>query len=255
MWKAKSALGRWQADAIATVSDYSKKHIVSHFKLPKESVSVVGEAPDPVFRVLERPELSARLRSLGFDAQGHSVVYVGGFAPHKNLDRLIGAFAKATPQPGHSASRLFMVGEYKNQAFHSDFKSLRSQIDELGLDDRIVFTGYLCDEDLVALLNLTTVLVLPSLMEGFGLPALEAAACGCPVIATRESPLPEILGKGAIYIDPHNEKDLHSALERVLESSELRMKMSRSGLEAASRHTWESAAHQLLELIRELCRN
>jgi alpha-1,3-rhamnosyl/mannosyltransferase len=112
----------------------------------------------------------------------------------------------------------------------------------------VVFTGYLADEDVVALLNRATVLVLPSLMEGFGLPAMEAAACGCPVIATKESPLPELLGEGGIYIEP-NQAAIASALSQVLADDALRARMREHGMAAAQRLTWDDAARQLIAVI------
>jgi glycosyltransferase involved in cell wall biosynthesis len=136
--------------------------------------------------------------------------------------------------------------------FHSSFERINAHIHELGLSDRVIFTGYLTDEDLVMLLNLATVLVLPSLMEGFGLPAVEAAACGCPVIATTASPLPSLLGNGALYIDPTNQRELELALERVLTSGELRQRMRMAGLAAAKRLTWDAAADQLRAVFQRL---
>ena len=112
-----------------------------------------------------------------------------------------------------------------------------------------MFTGYLPDDELVVLLNLATVSVLPSLIEGFGLPAVEAAACGCPVIATTESPLPALLGEGGLYFNPQQSRELEAALIAVLESETLRRKMSKAGREAASKLTWKAAAQQMVDLI------
>jgi glycosyltransferase involved in cell wall biosynthesis len=119
------------------------------------------------------------------------------------------------------------------------------------LEERVVFTGYLTDEDVVVLLNLASVLVLPSLMEGFGLPAVEAAACGCPVIATNESPLASLLGGGAISIRPL-EQEIERALESVLSSAEMRRQMSQAGLAAAQSLTWENAARQMMDVIEKV---
>ena len=116
--------------------------------------------------------------------------------------------------------------------------------------ERVVFTGYLKDEDVVVFLNLASVLVLPSLMEGFGLPAVEAAACGCPVIATNESPLASLLGGGAISILPR-EQEIEQALVSVLSSEEMRRRMSQAGLAAAQALTWNNAARQLMEVIEQ----
>jgi glycosyltransferase involved in cell wall biosynthesis len=178
-------------------------------------------------------------------------VYVGGFGPHKNLERLITAFAAL--QSEFADVNLIMVGEYEREVFHSSFQKLKSIVQELGLANRVIFTGHLADDDLVTLLNLATVLVLPSLMEGFGLPAIEAAACGCPVIATKASPLPNLLGNGgALYVDPADQKDLEIALNRVLSCAELRGRLRESGLAAARQLTWEAAARQMINVIQRV---
>jgi glycosyltransferase involved in cell wall biosynthesis len=175
---------------------------------------------------------------------------VGGFGPHKNLEKLIAAFAAL--QSEFADVNLIMVGEYEREVFHSSFQQLKSIVQELGLANRVIFTGHLADDDLVTLLNLATVLVLPSLMEGFGLPAIEAAACGCPVIATKASPLPSLLGDGALYVDPLDHKELETALNRVLSSGELRGRLRELGLAAARQLTWEAAARQMINVIQRV---
>ena len=251
-WKAKTALGRWQADAIVTVSEYSRRGIVDHFSLRPDRVFVVGEASDPIFCVIDEPQLSARLSSLGVSGQKRSVVYVGGFGPHKNLERLLAAFKKVIGQEEFADLQLIMVGEYNNEVFHSYYGIIKKTIGELGIARRVIFTGYLPDEELVILLNLATVLVMPSLMEGFGLPAVEAAACGCPVIATSASPLPDLLGRGGIYVNPSSQRELDCALSRVLQSEELRREMRAAALAAARRLTWERAARQMIDVFEHV---
>jgi glycosyltransferase involved in cell wall biosynthesis len=177
---------------------------------------------------------------------------VGGFSPHKNLETLVAAFARIASHSELSDARLVMVGEYKREVFHSYFGFIKQQVEDLGITDRVLFTGYLPDDELLVLLNLSTVLVLPSLMEGFGLPAIEAAACGCPVIATTASPLPTLLGEGGLFIDPTNAEDLELALTRVLGSETLRKRMREAGLFAASQLTWHGAARQMLSLIQKV---
>lgn len=251
-WKTKVALGRWQADAVATVSNYSRQAIVKHFGIDAELVHVVGEASDPVFRVLENPSLPPRLKALGLNESQKLIVYVGGFSPHKNLEALVSVFEKLVREPSFGDARLVLVGEDKKEVFHSYSGVIKNEIESRGLQGVAMFTGYLSDEDLVVLLNLATVSVLPSLMEGFGLPAIEAAACGCPVIATKESPLPELLEGGGLYFDPRRSDQLEDCLRRALESEKLRQTMSAAGLEAASRLTWDHAADQMLTLIRKV---
>lgn len=248
-WKAKVGLGRRQADAIVTVSDYSRQGIMRRFNLTADQVFVVGEASDPVFRVIESPQLTQRLRSLGIKSGERLIIYVGGFSPHKNLEPLVRAFAKLASDTLFSDVRLVMVGEYKKEVFHSYFGTVKRLVEDLAIADRVVFTGYLPDEELTVLLNLSTVLALPSLIEGFGLPAIEAAACGCPVIATTASPLPDLLGEGGIYIDPAKPEQLEAALARVLGVEGLRRKLREAGIEAARRLTWEAAAQQMMALL------
>src|SRR5207248_462148 len=147
--------------------------------------------------------------------------------------------------------RLIMVGEYKKEIFHSYYGILKARVTEFGIADRVIFTGYLTDDDLVVLLNISTVLVLPSLMEGFGLPAVEAAACGCPVVASKASPLPELLGEGGIFVDPTPDA-LHSAIAKILGSPELRARMSQATAQAASHLTWDAAARQMIDVMHKV---
>ncbi len=251
-WRAKLAVARWQADAIVTVSDYSRQTIMKRFRVPPGRIFVVGEASDPIFRVLGDPRPTPRLDSLGISAKGPTVVYVGGFSPHKNLKALVTVFANLAAQWEFSDVRLVMVGEYEREVFHSDFGTIKTQVEELGIADRVIFTGYLPDEELVVLLNLSTVLVLPSLMEGLGLPAIEAAACGCPVIATTASPLPMLLGDGGLYVDPAKSEELALALTRVLRSESLRRQMREAGLAAARQLTWDSVAQLVRSVIQQV---
>ncbi|HEV8722555.1 MAG TPA: glycosyltransferase family 1 protein [Candidatus Binatia bacterium] len=251
-WKTKVSLACWQADAIATVSEYSRERILKHFRLSPERVFVIGEASDPIFRRLDDPKPSPRLISLGIARSGRFIVYVGGFSPHKNLETLIAVFATLSRQSEFHDLRLVMVGEYEKEIFHSYFGTIKKQVEKFGLAERVIFTGYLPDDELVVLLNLSTVLVLPSLMEGFGLPAIEAAASGCPVIATIESALPRVLGNGAIYINPNRPEDLEQALVRVLESDDLRRQMRAAGLVAARRLSWGAAARQLIQVMEKV---
>jgi glycosyltransferase involved in cell wall biosynthesis len=247
-WNAKVALGRMQADALITVSDYSRSGIVQRFGTDPARVFVVGEAADPIFRKLDSPVATPKLRSLGIDGGGRTVVYLGGFSPHKNLQILVQAFARIAALQEFADVKLVMVGDTSGDAFHTYFGTIAAQVDALQLRDRVVFPGYLADEDVVVLLNRATVLALPSLMEGFGLPAVEAAACGCPVIATKASPLERLLGGGGIFIEPC-EAELSAALEKVLSSEEMRSRMSEAGLAAARKLTWDAAADQMLNVI------
>jgi glycosyltransferase involved in cell wall biosynthesis len=252
LWSAKGRIGRMQADALVTVSDYSRAEILRRFRFDTSRIFVVGEAPDAVFRRLDHPVPDPKLRAAGIDPSRRMVVYLGGFSPHKNLEALLAAFARIAMREEFRDVQLVMVGATSGDAFHSYYGTLAAQVEALNLRDRVIFTGYLDDEQLVVLLNIASLLALPSLMEGYGLPAVEAAACGCPVVATNASPLAGLLGEAGLFIDP-NEASIASALETVLGSEDLRMRMRQSGLDAARRLTWERAAQQMIGVIRTVC--
>jgi len=211
---------------------------------------VVGEAADPVFRCLDHPQPGPKLKSLGIDGSRRTAVYMGGFSPHKNLEALVAAFARIAARPEFADTVLVMTGDTSGDAFHTYYGTIAAQVKALGLQDRVIFTGYLEDSEVVVMLNLASVLLLPSLMEGFGLPAVEAAACGCPVIATTASPLPGLLGRGGIYIGT-GESEIAGALEGVLRSDTLRSEMSAAGLAQAQQLTWDQAARQMMAVIRK----
>jgi len=252
LWTAKAAMGRRQADALATVSDYSRRGIASKFNIPSDRIFVVGEASDPVFRVIENPVPTPVLQSVGIIKGRRYLVYVGGFGPHKNLKTLVSVFSMLARQAEFGDVELVMVGEYQKEAFHTHFSEVREQILALGMGNRILFTGYLPDEDLVMLLNMATALVLPSLIEGFGLPAIEAAACGCPIIATSASPLPDLMGAGGEYFDPNKPPELESAIARLFASERLRLQRRELVLKAANRLTWDAAARQMMAVFQTL---
>ena len=248
-WRLKSMLGLAQADFVLTVSEYSRRALARQFGLPAQSIAVVGEAPDPVFRQCQDAELPQRLGALGLQQNSRIIAYVGGFGPHKNLYRLLDAFAKVALEPRFADVTLALTGENASEAFFSEHARLRRRVKELGLGAQAVFTGYLADEELVALLNRSAFLALPSLMEGYGLPAVEAAACGLPVLVTRNSPIPELLGDGAMAVDPDRTEEIYRGMIRLLDDGELRARMGKAGRVAAEKLTWAQAGRELLRLV------
>jgi glycosyltransferase involved in cell wall biosynthesis len=144
------------------------------------------------------------------------------------------------------------VGDHEGDAFYSCYKLLVDQVEQAGLRERVCFTGRVSDADLVAVLNRAEVLVLPSFSEGFGLPAVEAAACGTPAVVTTASPLPGLLGEGVIAIAPGDRAGWIRALAGVLGDKALRKRMGQAGLQAALRLSWNNSAQQLLAVFEEV---
>ena len=251
-WRLKSALARVQSDRLVTVSDYSRRGLVEHFGTPPEGITVIGEAPDPVFQPRPNAQLPAAVRRLGIAPSDRIIAYVGGFGPHKNLPRLLEAFAQPAGESRYDDLRLVLVGDYENDPFSSEYPALKDSLLDRSHGSRVVFAGYLADEDLADLLNRSAMLVLPSLMEGIGLPALEAAACGIPAVVTRNSPLPELLGDGAIAVDPLSEAEIGQVITRLLDDHALRARMGRAALAAARRLNPRREAGALRDLLREM---
>ena len=180
------------------------------------------------------------------DAERLTGYHVGGISPHKNLGRLVDAFEALSLNPSVADVRLVLVGDYAGDVFHSDYPRLKEQIESLGLSHRVTLTGFVPDDDLVHLYNAAQLLVFPSLEEGFGLPAVEAMACGTPVVASDRGSLPEIVGEAGLLFDPMDAHAIERALESVLRDDDLRAGMAQRGLARSSLFTWENAARRTI---------
>jgi alpha-1,3-rhamnosyl/mannosyltransferase len=253
-WRTKVSLACMQARRILTISEYSRRKMTDVLGIRPERVRVVNEAGDPVFRRVPGLDTAPLYQKLGIPAGTPLVCYVGGFSPHKNLFLLADVFRELVAQPEFSSVRLVLAGDFQGDAFFSCYRELKQRVDEAGLQERVLFPGYMRDDELLALLNCTHALVLPSFCEGFGLPAVEAAACGAPVLVTTESPLPELLGEGAVALAPEDRAGWRDALARVLRDDSLRARMSAAGLAATAKLSWENSARQLLEIFDEVPR-
>lgn len=251
-YRAKERLGILQARLLVTVSEFSRRQLVERLKIPPTRLRVVSEAADPIFRPLEHQTDSDRFAPWGLPVRARLLVYVGGFSPHKNLFMLLDVARELLRQEVFQDLFLVLVGDHSGDSFFSCYKQLTERVSLDGLKERILFPGRLEDEDLVALLNRAEALILPSFCEGFGLPGVEAAACGTPVIATTESPLPELLGEGVISVKPGDCAGWLRALERVLTDRALRVHMREECLAATSRLSWRNSAAQLLSIFDEL---
>jgi glycosyltransferase involved in cell wall biosynthesis len=237
-WQAKVKLALAQARTVLTVSEYSKQCIESVLGIPARRIRVLYEAAAPCFRrMAEEP------------AREPFLLYVGGISPNKNLPTLIHAFS-GLKQRGWSA-RLILVGDYQTDGFKSCYAELQQLVDKLGLQDHVRFAGYVPDEDLISLYNRASAFVMPSLDEGFGLPAVEAMACGAPVIVSSGNSLSEVTGEAGLVVDPRDQAGLTDAMERVLASPAFAEQLSRKSLQRAALFSWSNAAGRLLEIFEE----
>jgi alpha-1,3-rhamnosyl/mannosyltransferase len=251
-WRAKVSVALMRARRVVTISEYSRQKISEVLGIRPDRLRIVNEAGDPVFRRLSGLDTGPLHQRLGVAPGTPLVAYVGGFSPHKNLVALIGWFRAACERAALPSAKLVLVGDYETDPFFSCYPEVQRQVVKHQLQGRVLFPGYMKDDDLLALFHAARALVLPSFCEGFGLPAVEAAACGAPVVVTTESPLPALLGEGAIAVSPHDDSAWVAALARVLSDEALRQKMSATGLAATAQLSWENSARQLLDVFHEV---
>lgn len=220
------------ASTIIAVSQTTAQDLQIICKRPGERIAVVPEAVDPVFA----PPASGSTRE-------PIVLFVGSNKPHKNLARLIEAWARLQPR----RETLVIVG-----AWDSRFPAARRRVEELGLGAAVRFAGHVADTELVELYGAATLCVVPSEWEGFGLPALEAMACGTPVACSQSGALPEVVGDAALFFDPLDVDAIAAAIRCLLDDTERRVELTRRGLERAREFSWERAASATLALHRRL---
>ncbi len=253
-WNAKVKLALWQATRVLTVSDYSARDIERILRVRKERIDVAVEAPAAAYAPSEsRADVERVARKFGIDPSAPLFTYVGGFNPHKHVDTIVRALAtvsKGRAQP----PQLALVGSTTKDVFHGDQAGIRRTIAELGLEPRVKWTGFVADEELRHLHSGATALLLPSECEGFGLPAVEAAACGAPVIATIESPLPELLEGGGLFVRPGDVAELSNAMRTLLDDSAARSRMSAAALARVKLLNWPRAAKAALDSLERAAR-
>lgn len=238
-WMLPSAAHR--AAHILTVSEHSKRDILKYLNVPESKVTVISHGVSSGFRPYPRSEIQSyrALRKL----PERFILYVGLLKPHKNIVRLVKAFSILQDTGLH----LLLVGRSDKE-----YRSLNRVLADESLSQRIILYPAWAYEELPLLYNAAECLVLPSLYEGFGLPALEAMACGTPVICSQTTSLPEVVGDAAKLVDPISVESIRDGLKRMLMDSSLRAEMSRKGLVRAKRFRWHETAVKTLQVYREV---
>ncbi|MFQ5745750.1 MAG: glycosyltransferase family 4 protein [Gemmatimonadota bacterium] len=251
-WTLKVRLAIRQARLILTVSEYSAREIARRLRVPGSRIRVAGEAPAPAFHPSESAErVAAEAATLGLPVGARWFTYVGGFNPHKNVQDIVRAHAELVAEHPRNPPHLLLVGATRGDVFHGNQGEIRRLIESLGTAPYVVWTGFLPDDRLRHLHSGALALLLPSEAEGFGLPAVEAAACGAPVVATTESPLPEILAGGGIFVRPSDADALKTAMRRLLEDRALREELGSGARARAGALSWERAAGRAMAALRE----
>lgn len=241
LWQAKTELARRQCRRAMTVSRASARDLQEILHIPSHRIDVVTEAADPVFRPSD-PKLGAAVRTeLGIPTDRKLFVYVGGLNPHKNLLRLVDAMKSVVG--GRRDAHLAIVGDLSGRGFYDNARELRARVEaDPDLRGHVTFTGYLSDARLVDLYASSYAMVFPSLWEGFGLPAVEAMACGLPVLASRRASLPEVVGRAGRFFDPEDALDIAEVMLGLLADEAGRDGLARAASRRAGDFTWDAGA-------------
>jgi len=249
-WRLKQRSALLEARAVLTVSNASQRAIVEALRVRDDRLHVIREAPDELFRHQPAGARRGPLAELGLPEDDPFVLYVGGISPHKNLGVLLRAFELVAPEVPHL--RLVLVGDADDDPFLSSASSVRAAVDASPVRDRICLTGYVRDEQLVALYSAALGTALPSLGEGFGLTAAESAACGTPVVASRDPALVELLGDAGLYAPADDAVGFAEHFRRLATDPALRAAASAAVGERAATWSWAGAADRTLELLRKV---
>lgn len=234
-----------RARLLLAISESSRQEAISHLGIHASRVTNISSAADPMFRPLRIDHDAEQALRSRLGLRRSFVMYTGGIDHRKNIEGLIRAFAMlpAATRQSHQLAIVCKVqdAERIRLADLAAKKGLRA--------DELVMTGFVTDEELVALCNLCRLFVFPSWHEGFGLPALEAMACGAPVIAANTSSLPEVVGRADALFDPHRDEAISEAMQRVLANEDFRQELSRHGIERARLFSWDETARKALQAM------
>ncbi len=234
---------RASAQTIA-VSDATRKDFLTHFPVSGERVSVIPEAADPNFTL--PPEASVHDVRQRYHLWEPFVLYLGSNKPHKNLVRLVEAWAQVAPV--FPETKLVIAGSWI-----PTHPEPRLRAEELGLTDRAIrWLGPLPEQDLPALYRAAQLFVFPSRYEGFGLPVIEAMACGAPVACSNVSSMPEVAGDSALLFDPESAASMAETITRALEDEGLREELRQMSLARAATFSWQRTAQETLDLYRSV---
>jgi len=232
-----------KADIIMADSENTKKDIIRYYNVDKEKIKVVYPGVMDYFREINDKNLLNKVRDK-YKLPEEYIFFVGTIEPRKNLVRLLKAFSEVIK--GVNKSIFLVIAGYKGWLTKPFFKMLNA----LGISEKVLLLGYVNEEDLPALYNSAKIFVFPSIYEGFGIPPLEAMACGTPVIASNASSIPEVVGDSAILVDPYDEKMLANEIINLLKDNNLQKELSEKGLKRAKLFSWEKMAKEVLEIYK-----
>lgn len=232
-------------DGIITVSEFSKNDISKEFNFPLDNIYVTALAAEDIYKPLSKRECK-ELITQKYGIEENFILYVGGFSPRKNILGLIEAYSKL-PNNLKEKYKLVVIGRKG-----PSYDKYKARTETLNISDKVIFTDFVPLCDMPLFYNATEVLVYPSFYEGFGLPPVEAMACGTPVIASNVTSLPEVCYKSALLIDPNNIDSLAYDIERVLSNSLLRLTMVKKSLTRSGDFSWHKTALNTISAYKNI---
>ncbi|KYH34949.1 mannosylfructose-phosphate synthase [Clostridium tepidiprofundi DSM 19306] len=232
-------------DGIITVSNYSKEDISKEFNFPKEKIFVTYLASEEIYKPLNIA-LSKKIIKKYHGISEDYILYIGGFSPRKNILGLLDAF-NILKHKYKSQIKLIIAGK-KGKSYYI----YKKRVEKLHLENDVIFTGFIPMKHIPYLYNASKLFVYPSFYEGFGLPPLEAMACGIPVIASNTTSIPEILKDSALYIDPYNIDDMYKKIYRALVDNKLRSELIKKGFKRVSELSWKKTAVETLNAYKKI---
>ncbi|MFA4833429.1 MAG: glycosyltransferase family 1 protein [Patescibacteria group bacterium] len=235
-----------RAKTVIAVSQFTKDDIAGQFKIKPEKVVVTHEGVSSLLNRKSDDFPHDKETPLGYNIGSPFLLYVGNAYPHKNLEGLVKVFSVIHGK--RSDLSLILVG--RQDYFYKRVKEFTEKY--WGEKSPVVFPGFVPDRNLKLLYGQALAYVFPSFYEGFGLPPLEAMACGCPVASSNKSSLPEILGEAAIYFNPEDEKEMTRQIEKIVGDENLRQELTKKGYEQVKKYSWEKCAKETLEVYREV---
>lgn len=233
-----------KADFIITVSESASRDVLDKLSINPDKVRAIPVAAREQFRCINNEEINSETREKYVNGQPY-ILFVGTLEPRKNLVRLVKAYGSIKKR-GYP-HKLIMAGR-RGWLYEEIFQT----INQLGLEKDVITPDYIPEEDLVALYNAADLFAFPSLYEGFGVPVLEAMACGAPVITSNTSSLPEVAGEAALLVHPEDVDGLTNSIEKILTDKELRSSLRQKGFEQAQKFSWIKTAQQTMEVYRNL---
>jgi glycosyltransferase involved in cell wall biosynthesis len=244
-FKVFMTLSMRKAQAIIVDSKQIKKDLIDFLPNARHKITVIYAGVEDSFTKIEE-DTKIAIFCEKHNLKKKTILYLGSTRPHKNLPGLIKAFNKLLSQSGIECQLLIAGEKDKNLLV------LKNLSHELGLINRIVFLNNLSPEELLLLMNAADIFVFPSLYEGFGLPPLEAMACGTPVIASNRASIPEVVGDAAILVNPENDQEIASAMLRLLKDDNLRQELIKKGHQRIRFFTWNSTAKETIDVYQRV---